>query len=168
MNLIVQGMGVSQRQTYLCSRCLIEKKTLGLNFNQLYVSKDDDFCTVIIRKLAHAINRYFLAFEIENFQLKNFDIFLIFAQHIDNLWVLVRTAVLMSTHNICFGAKIRKIGIPLHTSVFFYIKVGFKGVYITQTFFLMVTDCSDFEYHVKIEKFIWPCPLLFSETSSTN
>ena len=34
-------------------------------------------------QLAHAINRYFLALKIENFQLKNFDIFLIFAQNID-------------------------------------------------------------------------------------
>ena len=31
-------------------------------------------------------------------------------------------AVLMSTHNLCFGAKIRKIGIPLHTPVFLYKK----------------------------------------------
>ena len=38
-------------------------------------------------------------------------------------------AVLTSTHNLCFGAKIRKIGIPLHTPVC-YIKVGYKGVYI--------------------------------------
>ena len=36
-----------------------------------------------LRKLAHAMNRYFLALKIENFQLKNFDIFLIFAQNID-------------------------------------------------------------------------------------
>ena len=35
------------------------------------------------RKLAHAINRDFLALKTENFQLKNFDIFLIFAQNID-------------------------------------------------------------------------------------
>ena len=43
----------------------------------------------------------------------------------------------MSTHNVCFGAKIRRIGIPLQTPVFFfiYIKVGFKGVCITQTCF---------------------------------
>ena len=34
-----------------------------------------------------------------------------------------------STHNLCFGAKIRKIGIPLQTPVFI-IKVGFKGVYM--------------------------------------
>ena len=36
-----------------------------------------------LRKHAHAINRDFLALRIENFQLKNFDIFLIFAQNID-------------------------------------------------------------------------------------
>ena len=36
-----------------------------------------------LRKLAHAIYRDFLALKIEKFQLKNFDIFLIFAQNID-------------------------------------------------------------------------------------
>ena len=36
-----------------------------------------------LRRLAHAINRYFLALKIENFQRKNVDIFLIFAQNID-------------------------------------------------------------------------------------
>ena len=35
-----------------------------------------------LRKLAHAIYRFF-SFKIENFQLKKFDIFLIFAQNID-------------------------------------------------------------------------------------
>ena len=34
-----------------------------------------------------------------------------------------------------FGADIRKIGISLHTPVLLYIKVGFKGVYITRTCF---------------------------------
>ena len=37
-----------------------------------------------------------------NFQMKNCDIFLIFAQNIDC------EAVLTSTHNLCFRAKIRK------------------------------------------------------------
>ena len=32
----------------------------------------------------------------------------------------------MSTHNLCFGAKIRKIGIPLHTPVLLY-KSGVQG-----------------------------------------
>ena len=39
-------------------------------------------------------------------------------------------AVLTSTHNLCFGAKIRKIGIPLQTPQFYYIKVGFRWVFI--------------------------------------
>ena len=36
----------------------------------------------------------------------------------------------MGTHNLCFGSKIRKLGIPLY-----YIKVGCKGVYISRTSF---------------------------------
>ena len=36
-----------------------------------------------LRKLAHAINRNFLALKIEHFQLKKYDIFLIFAQNVD-------------------------------------------------------------------------------------
>ena len=36
-----------------------------------------------LRKLAHAINRDFLALKIEHLQLNKFDIFLIFAQNID-------------------------------------------------------------------------------------
>ena len=38
---------------------------------------------VALRKLAHAIHRDFFNFKIEKFQLKIFDIFLIFAQNID-------------------------------------------------------------------------------------
>ena len=45
----------------------------------------------------------FLALKIENFRLKTFDVFLIFAQNID-----CGEAVLTSAHNLCFGAKIRK------------------------------------------------------------
>ena len=58
----------------------------------------------------------------ENFQQKIFDIFLIFDQNIDcgyTLECLVK-AVLMSTHNLCFRAKIRKIGTPMHTPVLLY------------------------------------------------
>ena len=61
----------------------------------------------------------------ENFPLKNFDII---AQNID-------CGYTTSTHNLCFGAKIRKIGIPLQTPVLPYIKVGFKGVFIARTCF---------------------------------
>ena len=39
-------------------------------------------------------------------------------------------AVLTSTHNLCFGAKIRKIGIRLQTPVLVY-KSGVQGLYYT-------------------------------------
>ena len=40
----------------------------------------------------------------------------------------------MSTHNLCFGAKIRKKVCPCQPQ-FCYINVGFKGVYFTRTCF---------------------------------
>ena len=74
------------------------------------------------------------------FQLKNFAIFLIFAQHIDCGCTLERPhlaeAVLTCTYNLCFGAKIRKIGIPLYTPVLY--KVGFEGYTFHGHVFLMV------------------------------
>ena len=59
-------------------------------------------------------------------QMNFFNIFLIFAQNIE--------AVLTSTHNLCFGAKIRKNVYPCKPH-FYYIKVGCKGVFITRTCF---------------------------------
>ena len=48
----------------------------------------------------------------DNFQMKIFDIILIFAQNIDCVYTLeppqFTEAVLTSTHNLCFRAKIRK------------------------------------------------------------
>ena len=65
--------------------------------------------------------------KIENFQWKFSDIFLIVAQNKDCGYTLepppLAEAVLTSTHNLCFGAKIRKIGKPLHTPVLLY-KIG--------------------------------------------
>ena len=66
----------------------------------------------------------------ENFQWKFLDIFLIFAQNIDCGYTLepprLAEAVLTSTHTLCFGAKIRKIGIPLQTPFSIY-KWGSRG-----------------------------------------
>ena len=47
----------------------------------------------------------------------------------------------MSTgsHNVCFGAKIRKIGIPLHTIVLLY-KVGYKGYVLHGNDILVLSD----------------------------
>ena len=68
----------------------------------------------------------------EIFSKANIEIFivktLIFKKHFHSnhrLWVPVRTAS-ASTHNVRFGEKIRKIGIPLLPQ-FYYLKVGFKG-----------------------------------------
>ena len=64
-----------------------------------------------------------------------FVIFLIFAQNIvDTRYNRLDEAVLRDTNNLCFGAKIRKIGIPLHTPVLLY-KVGFMWVYISRVCF---------------------------------
>ena len=62
----------------------------------------------------------------------NFDIFNMFAQNIDCGYRLKRLndAVITSAHNLCFGLKIRKMGIPLYTPVL-YTKVGCKGELIT-------------------------------------
>ena len=43
----------------------------------------------------------------------------------------------MSSYNLWFGPKIRKIGIHLHTPVLLY-KSGFMGIYITWTYFRCV------------------------------
>ena len=66
----------------------------------------------LLRKHTHMIYSNFFRSKIDNFQRKIFDSFLIFAQNIDCGYT--------STHNLCFGAKIRKIGIPLHTPVLLY------------------------------------------------
>ena len=78
------------------------------------------------------IQRFFK--KIENFQLKNFDIFVIFAQNIDCGYTLEPEAVLTITHNLCFGAKMTKIGIPLHTPVLLYKRGVQGGIHSTDMF----------------------------------
>ena len=71
-----------------------------------------------------------------HFQMKHFDIFLIFAQTIDCGY---NEAVLTSTHNLCFRAKIRKNVYPCKPQ-FYYIRVGCKGVFVTRTCFPDVAE----------------------------
>ena len=84
----------------------------------------------ILQKHVHVINSQFFTAVKRLFPIKNCDVFLIFAQNIDCRYTLehVRTAVLTSTHNLCFRTKIRK-----KQQQFFYIKIGCKGVYISRT-----------------------------------
>ena len=62
--------------------------------------------------------------------------FLVISTFVFATWIA--EAVLTSTHNLCFGAKIRKIGIPLHTPVMLN-KSGVLGLYISRTCFPDVT-----------------------------
>ena len=49
-------------------------------------------------------------------------------------------AVLTSTQNLCFGAKIRKIGIPLHTPILLYKSGVQGGIYYTDMFALCIKE----------------------------
>ena len=66
--------------------------------------------------------------------LEKFDIFNIFAQNIDCGYTLEQPWVLTSTHNLCFGSKIRKWVFP-RIPQFYCINVGYKGVHISRTCF---------------------------------
>ena len=61
--------------------------------------------------------------------------FRIFAQNIFRGYTLesLSEAVLTSTHDLCFMAKIRKNNVYPCKPQFYYIKVRCKGVYITRT-----------------------------------
>ena len=70
-----------------------------------------------LQKHARAIMQQFLKMlKMIIFEMKNCDIFLIFAQNIDRTYTLdhrLIEAVLTSNNNLCFGTKIRLICIPL-------------------------------------------------------
>ena len=88
---------------WFCILCILYKLSSFSEFLKLHIH-------------AYAIYRdIFSALKIENFIRKVLIFFLIFVQNIDYGYT-----VLTSTHNPCFGAKIRKIGIPLHTIVLLY------------------------------------------------
>ena len=56
----------------------------------------------------------------------------------DTGWNRLAEAVLTSTHNLCFGSKIRKIVIPLQSPVFLFKDGGLKGYILQGYVFLMV------------------------------
>ena len=60
----------------------------------------------------------FPGYKNDYFQMKNRNIFLIFAQSIDCEYTLNRLSetVQTRTHNLCFGAKIRKTYTPVNPS----------------------------------------------------
>ena len=81
----------------------------------------------------------FSAVKIENFLWKIFDIFIIFAQNIDSEYTLEPPRRGANEYpNLCFGAKMRKIGISLHTPVLLY-KSGVQGVFIARAYRVTAT-----------------------------
>ena len=66
----------------------------------------------------------------------------------------------MSTHNLCFRAKIRKNVYPSKPQ-FYYIKVGCKGVLITRTcypdaeLFFLQSNSRNFVVSVRRYLFLW-------------
>ena len=106
------------------------------------------FCT--LRNLARAIYRDFLSVKIEKKNHQKdilFFIFLLNTLTVGTYLNRLGKAVLTTTNNICFGAKMRRkyMYIPLHTQ-FQYIKLGCKGVYFSWTCFHDVNE-------VKVQRF---------------
>ena len=81
-----------------------------------------------LQKHAHATNIDFLALKFRNFQLKNFDIFLNFAQNIDCGYRIEppRRGGSNEYPQSMFWSKNKKMGIPLHTPILLY-KSGVQG-----------------------------------------
>ena len=71
----------------------------------------------------------------DNFQMKFFDIFLIFAQNIDCGYTLEPPQRGGSNEypQSMFWSKNKKTMYTRVNPIFFYIKVGYKGVFITRT-----------------------------------
>ena len=56
----------------------------------------------------------------------------------------------MSTHNLCFEAKISKIGIPLHTPVLLYKGGGKGGIHYTDMFSLCYNQYTN--GHISVDQ----------------
>ena len=116
-------MSFSQSGTKICTPTIYSVS----QFESAYVCVSDCDNT----HMQYTVN--FICCKNDNFQMKYFDMFLIFAQNIDCGYTLEpRFAVLTCTNNLCFRAKVRKNVYPCYPQ-FYYIKVGYKWVYITRT-----------------------------------
>ena len=81
--------------------------------------------------------KFFKVVKNENFQNKNFDIFLIFAQNIDCGYTLEppRRGGSNEYPQSMFWSKNKKKWVYQCIPQFHYIKVGFKGVFVARTCF---------------------------------
>ena len=69
---------------------------------------------------------------------------------------MLTEAVLTSTHNLCFGAKIRKTGITLHTPVLLYKRRGYS---LHGHVFLMLNYAERGPLNTLITLLQWNVPL---------
>ena len=76
-------------------------------------------CVGLKKKEKKKKKRKLSALKIENFTRKAL-IFFLFLLDCGYTLERLTEAVLTSTHNLCLGAKLRKIGMPLHSPVFLY------------------------------------------------
>ena len=72
------------------------------------------------------------------FQMKNCDVFHIFAQNMDRWYT--SEAVLTNTHNLCFRAKIRNIVYACKPQVY-YIAWGVRGIHLHGRIIMMAQMC---------------------------
>ena len=96
----------------------------------------------------------FFRSKIDNFQRKIFDIFLIFALNIDCGYTLEPPQRGSSNEypQSMFWSKNKKNRYTPANPSFFYIKVGFKGVYITRTCFHDVETKMVHKYRMMASK----------------
>ena len=81
--------------------------------------------TFTLQKHAHVIYIFFSKLKLlKSINRKNKQT----KQHTHKLWVHDQNAVLTSTHNLCFLAKIRKTGIPMYTPVLLYKSGVQRGI----------------------------------------
>ena len=106
------------------------------------------FCLVLFNHFTcsamYCLQAKFLSLAWEKLSCKSFDVLISGGLLSGNLGMKMcpcykenmpwRGGSITSTHNLCFGAKIRKISIPLYSPVLLY-RSGVQGVYMSHTCF---------------------------------
>ena len=114
-------------QTIDCGYTLEPPRTCIFDCNGLFAHEHFSFCVrhpaslIHITKTCPCNKQRFLSYKKRKFSEGNFFFFFFFF-----FFLFMLKIKIMGTHNLYFGAKIRKIGIPLQTQVFLY-KSRVKG-----------------------------------------
>ena len=125
-------------------------------------------------KICPCNKQRFCSFKIEIFQLKNFDIVLIFAQNIERGYILEPPYRGGSNEypQSMFWSKNKKKRYTLCKSHFFYIKADFRGYSFHKYDFLLrkhahakyeavLTSTNNLSFGSKVRKKVYPCKAKF-------